>query len=259
MTPTQYHELVEALRKAESIEEVHAVCGRLTQELGFDFFLYGARFPTSFVKPTTVIISGYPEDWNPWYQDRKYERVDPIVRHCVQHITPLIWDTQHKLPNADAAAQAFMSEARDLGLRCGVSFPLHGSNGEKILLSLAVGSEGRDAQLAIGNAQPFVPSLLAHVHETLRLLLVGSAATQNIQLSVREKECLLWSAEGKTAWEISQILHISERTVVFHLQNASEKLGVVNRQQAVARAIALGVITPNPPDPVSRPQHHLSD
>ena len=57
----------------------------------------------------------------------------------------------------------------------------------------------------------------------------------------------MWSAEGKTAWEISQILHISERTVVFHLQNASEKLGVVNRQQAVAHAISLGLVTPQPP------------
>jgi len=247
MTPTYYHELVDALGKAKTIEAVHAVCARLTQELGFDFFLYGARFPTSFVKPTTVIVSGYPEEWNPWYRERRYERVDPIVRHCVQSITPLIWNTANKLADADESAHAFMSEARDLGLRCGVSFPLHGCHGEKILLSLAAGTEGQDARQSISNARPYVPSLLAHIHEAIRLLLDGPAlAAQDIQLSGRERECLLWSAEGKTAWEISQILHISERTVVFHLQNASEKLGVVNRQQAVARAISLGLVTPQP-------------
>src|SRR3569833_868497 len=128
MTQTHYHELGDALRKAASIEDVHAVCGRLTQELGFDFFLYGARFPTSIVKPTTVIISGYHEGWNPWYQDRKYARVDPIVRHSVQHITPLIWDTHHMLVDAYSAAHAFMSVACDLGLCCGVSFLLHVSD-----------------------------------------------------------------------------------------------------------------------------------
>lgn len=246
MRPTHYHELVELLHKAESIEEVHAVCARLTQELGFDFFLYGARFPTSFVKPTSVIISGYPEVWNPWYRERQYERIDPIIRHCAQHITPLSWDSLHKA-DGDESARVFMSEARDLGLRCGVSFPLHGSYGEKILFSLAAGSEGRAARRAVENARPFVPSLLAHIHETIRHLLDDPAVVApEIQLSLREKECLLWSAEGKTAWEISQILHISERTVVFHLQNAADKLGVINRQQAVARAISLGIITPQP-------------
>lgn len=245
MTLTHYHELLAALGKAKSIEEVHAVCARLTQELDFEFFLYGARFPTSFVKPTSVIISGYPENWNPWYQERQYERIDPIIRHCAQHITPLTWDNL-KAPHADVTTRTFMSEARDLGLRCGVSFPLHGSYGEKILFSLASGSKGSAAQQSVNNAFPYVPSLLAHIHETIRLLLDDPAMIQDIQLSLREKECLLWSAEGKTAWEISQILHISERTVVFHLQNASEKLGVVNRQQAVARAISLGIITPQP-------------
>jgi LuxR family transcriptional activator of bioluminescence operon len=66
----------------------------------------------------------------------------------------------------------------------------------------------------------------------------------HIHLTDREKECLLWAAEGKTSWEASQILGISERTVIFHLQNASDKLGVNNRQQAVARAIAMGMILP---------------
>lgn len=247
ITPALYHELVDALGKAKTIEDIHAVCARFTQELGFDFFLFGARFPTSFVKPTTVIVSGYPDDWGPWYRGRQYERSDPIVQHCVRHITPLSWDTGQRLVDADAVAQAFMNEARDLGLRRGVSFPLHGSHGEKIVFSLASGQDTRDTQQSIFNAVPFAPSLLAHIHEAIRAILDGPDITaQHIQLSAREKECLLWSAEGKTAWEISQILRISERTVVFHLNNAAEKLGVINRQQAVARGISLGIITPQP-------------
>ena len=64
------------------------------------------------------------------------------------------------------------------------------------------------------------------------------------ELTEREKECLLWAAEGKTSWETAQILQISERTVIFHLQNAARKLKVVNRQHAIARAVVLGLITP---------------
>ena len=58
-----------------------------------------------------------------------------------------------------------------------------------------------------------------------------------------EIECLRWAAEGKTGWEIGKLLGISERTVVFHVENAARKLGVFGRRQAVARAIALQLIT----------------
>jgi hypothetical protein len=39
-------------------------------------------------------------------------------------------------------------------------------------------------------------------------------------------------------------MHIAERTAVFHLNRAEEKLGVRRRQQAVAKAVALGEIGP---------------
>ncbi|GAA4898227.1 helix-turn-helix domain-containing protein [Ferrimonas pelagia] len=59
-------------------------------------------------------------------------------------------------------------------------------------------------------------------------------------ISPREKECLRWASEGKTSWEISQILQISERTVNFHLSNCMEKTGSVNRQQAIAKCLIRG-------------------
>ena len=56
-------------------------------------------------------------------------------------------------------------------------------------------------------------------------------------------ECLKWAADGKTEWEISGILSISEHTADKHLANARRKLGAANRAQAVANAIRWGIIT----------------
>ncbi len=80
---------------------------------------------------------------------------------------------------------------------------------------------------------------------TAHLRTGASAEAPKAELTRRERECLLWAAEGKTTWEIALILCITGRTVNFHLQNAARKLVVVNRQQAVARAVALGLIRPN--------------
>jgi DNA-binding CsgD family transcriptional regulator len=63
-----------------------------------------------------------------------------------------------------------------------------------------------------------------------------------VKLTPQERRCLNWASQGKTSWEIGQIIGIAERTVVFHLENAKAKLGVRSRQQAVATAARLGII-----------------
>jgi DNA-binding CsgD family transcriptional regulator len=60
----------------------------------------------------------------------------------------------------------------------------------------------------------------------------------DIRLTDRERDTLAWVAEGKSDWEISVILGVSETTVRFHVDNARKKLGAVNRAQAVARLAA---------------------
>jgi DNA-binding CsgD family transcriptional regulator len=61
-----------------------------------------------------------------------------------------------------------------------------------------------------------------------------------VKLTKRELECMKWASEGKTSWEISQILNISERTVNFHIANYIEKTGSINRQQAIAKCLLQG-------------------
>ncbi len=69
----------------------------------------------------------------------------------------------------------------------------------------------------------------------MKFMKLVPSATQN--LSTRDKEILLWLAEGKSNWDVSVILKISERTVRFHVNNAMRKLDAVNRTQAVAIAM----------------------
>jgi DNA-binding CsgD family transcriptional regulator len=54
---------------------------------------------------------------------------------------------------------------------------------------------------------------------------------------------LRWRSQGKTDWEISQLIGISESTVKFHLENSRAKLGATNTIHAVAKAIVHGLIS----------------
>lgn len=62
------------------------------------------------------------------------------------------------------------------------------------------------------------------------------------QISDREKECLQWAAKGKTSWEISQILGVTESTIIYHLRNATRKLNAANRLHAVTKALKASII-----------------
>lgn len=58
-----------------------------------------------------------------------------------------------------------------------------------------------------------------------------------LKITRREADVLYWVTQGKTDWEISIILSISERTVNKHLEQIYRKLGVNNRTSATAIAI----------------------
>jgi DNA-binding CsgD family transcriptional regulator len=74
--------------------------------------------------------------------------------------------------------------------------------------------------------------------ERLMTFAAPPAAEDEVRLTNRERDALAWVAEGKSDWEISVILGLSETTVRFHVDNARRKLGAVNRTQAVARLAA---------------------
>jgi DNA-binding NarL/FixJ family response regulator len=67
----------------------------------------------------------------------------------------------------------------------------------------------------------------------------GVAVLQQLGVTSREAEVLLWLSRGKSNREIGEILGISPRTVNKHLEQVFVKLGVENRASAAARAARL--------------------
>lgn len=244
--PQDCRDLIEAAQAIDSVEEIHRLCSELCDGAGFDYFIYGAEFPVSLVRPQTVIISGFPQSWREHYDSRGYIRIDPTVRHCVIRSTPLIWDELRPLDERDERTiRQFMGEAADHGLRSGVSFPAHGQHGEAAMLSLVSNDPHSAASERILAVLPIGQLLVGYIHEAARRAFDReNILLDRASLTDRERECLLWAAEGKTTADTAIILGISERTVVFHLQNAARKLDVCNRSQAVARAVAQGYIQP---------------
>ena len=63
-------------------------------------------------------------------------------------------------------------------------------------------------------------------------------------LTVREQDILKWIYLGKSNYEIGAILKISPLTVKNHVQKILRKLNVVNRTQAIGKALELRILNP---------------
>ena len=94
----------------------------------------------------------------------------------------------------------------------------------------------------VGPEHAFLMKLLTpHLHFALARVLTmvaqyqGALGKSKKSLSDRQREILHWMHEGKTNWEIAQILSLSELNVKYHINQIFLKLEVRSRAQAVAK------------------------
>lgn len=257
----------EKLLQATDIRALHTATLNISHALGFASFNYGAyvfpasgdalpdrhamiRHPDNHIyaipevrKPSVMLLTSYPKSWMDRYVEAGYVEIDPTIKHCRNSILPLPWSKADMSSNPLLSAQLF-DEARQHDLASGVTLPIHFGMNEFGLLSLASDLKDKKAEeltaATLGQAQ----LISAYLHESMRKMAFPSLALPTNPLSPRERECLEWAAAGKSGWEISRILSISENTVIFHFNNAKRKLDAVNRRQAIARAISNGLIHP---------------
>jgi len=246
MTPANCHELIDLLSKADTVEEIHSACSALCDQFNFDQFQYVARLPAAAsIKPHNIFIGSYQDEWRARYFAKEYMSVDPVITHCVSHMTPYSWEQITSLEREDKIVRDFMSEAREFGLNSGVSFPVHTPQGDFAIFNMASSLDREQVKAQILEAIPFTHLFTASLHENVRKIFQQrEIPLKEVSLAEQERECLLWVTNGKTTWDTSEILGISEHTVISHLRNTCEKLSVFSPGQAVARAVSLDLIAP---------------
>jgi DNA-binding NarL/FixJ family response regulator len=147
----------------------------------------------------------------------------------VKWCTPKARELLGELSPADPAQVPALPEAvvrQLLALR-------HENGGAQSLLNMA------GLQLECVMLSPIGPDELLFRLSECRTADETSILQQQLGMTGREAEVLLWLSRGKSNREIGQILNISPRTVNKHLEQIFVKLGVENRASAATRAVRL--------------------
>jgi LuxR family transcriptional regulator, quorum-sensing system regulator LasR len=215
----------------------------LAKTAGFEHVMYAVVHSRHAQYENAFVQSNYSPEWRDRYDAERFAYVDPTVGHCLTSTLPIVWEPE---AFGSAGSRALYEEAASFGMRTGVTLPIHGPNGEVGLLSLASDAapgekftreiRHRMAGLALVRDYAFASSV--------PFALQGGGGEQAPRLTRRELEVLNWVMAGKSSWEISMITRCSEATINFHLANVRQKFNVNTRQQAVVKAIALGLLNP---------------
>lgn len=185
-----------------------------------------------------LVISTYPSGWVTHYLHSHYERLDPVITQALQNPEPFRWGLGLTARQLSSAQQELFYEASEFGIRFGFTVPIHDGHGPIATLTFATDERRPQFESCINSHARVLQLMAMYFHAHVRRKLLGDRRIGEALLSPRELECLEWAAEGKSAWEIGQILGISRYTVAYYLENAKEKLGVRTIVQAATRLAA---------------------
>jgi DNA-binding CsgD family transcriptional regulator len=226
--------------EAKSREDLLREVVGFTRRLGFDTVTATTVIDHFRGESEFISVENTPAGFLDVYEDSAMWVRDPVLQHCKKASVPIIW-TQDTYVSA-GQGEKWELQAK-FGYRTGIALALHLPEGRHFFM-------GVDRDQALPAASSEVTRMVAdlqlfavHAQDAaMRVLLPAAPQIDLPTLTPRELESLRWTMEGKTAWELGSILGISERTAVLHVNNATHKLGCVNKHQAVLKALRLGLI-----------------
>ena len=234
------YEIIDKFNRAATPQGICDALTSFTSNYGLTSMIAGTfSSPEDHLQERHLLVSAYPAGWMDHYFEQDYGRIDPVALRVQRDLSPFLWSESAPFAGRedDEIVKRMFGEAGEFRLRAGFTVPL-------------ITLDGAVAAVSLGGEDVDMPHAARGMISMISTFAIGRAIGirdrkrhQRPGLTPREIECLKWAAEGKSEWEISAILHVSEHTADKHLANAHRKLGAANRGHAVALAIRWGFIS----------------
>jgi DNA-binding CsgD family transcriptional regulator len=211
-----------------------------TKRLGFDTMSATLVIDHTLGDAEFITVDNTPRAYKESFRNRKNGRRDPVMQHCKRRSVPIIWDQSTYV--SSGAGDKWEEQSR-FGISNGIALALHMPEGRHFFIGVErdqpVPADAAELTRVVADLQLFA---VCAQDAAVRILVPGPVDPGLPSLTPRELESLRWTMEGKTAWEVGHVLGITERTAALHVNNATHKLGCVNKHQAVLKALRLGML-----------------
>lgn len=230
-----------AIEHARTQEDLHAAVSDVTQTLGFDFFALTHHVEFAKAPPSAIRIHDYPAQWVAYFDTHQLAVSDPV--HRASHVTSVgfTWADLPRLIAMTAGDQRILAMARAEGLGEGFTVPANVPGEARGSCSFAnrAGKPLPADNLALAQlAGAFAFEAARRMWRAREL-----GPMPHPVLTDRQRDCLIWIGRGKSDWEVSRIMGISQETVVRHIKQARERYGVDKRTSLLVRTLFDGTIS----------------
>lgn len=161
-------------------------------------------------------------------------------------VAPYLWDAESHVIGLEnsATGRTFARRIAEAGYKNNLSVPVWGiTTRQQGLLSVMTSLEKPDFRTYLCTYYSFLYTVAHIVHARLTFL-TTQKTRHSIRLSRREKDCLLCLSAGLRNNRIAEKLGVSESTIEFHTVNARRKLSAKTREEAVSKALMMGLLLP---------------
>jgi DNA-binding CsgD family transcriptional regulator len=231
-----------AVLEARSVEDYQKMVVKYGRSLGFNTVSAMAVVDHSLTHTAFFNVDNAPSAYLDAYHDVELCQRCPVMQHCKRSSIPIVWDQATYTSNGHS--NLWETHAK-FGYKTGIALALHFPGDRHFCIGV-----DRDQQLNQSRRQ------LTRIVADLQLYAVHAQESafkifcpppeedpHSLRLTPRELEALRWTMDGRTARDVGEALNISERTAVFHLQNAIRKLGCSTKHHAVLKAMRLGLLS----------------
>ncbi|NGN40185.1 hypothetical protein G6N74_03835 [Mesorhizobium sp. CGMCC 1.15528] len=235
-----HSELLDFIERAERHPNLSLLVNDFSQVIdrqGFNAFIMTGLPSAGIDVEPMVIANHWPEAWSDRYREQVYFPDDPVSKWSITKDRPFHWREAWDAFPVTKRVQQLNGEAAAFGLVDGIAFPLRTARRWQAVVSLA-----SHRRMDIDKKDEGLLYCAAVYFQMAANDLASKKAPPPPSLSDREQEILKWAAAGKTAWEISTILNISESTTRTHQRHINAKLDTANTTQAVMEAIRQHII-----------------
>ena len=231
----------QSVLEARTCDDYRGLVVGFAKTLGFDLVSAVAIVDRHGGFSDFFAINNAPDAHSTALDDPELCRIDPVGQHCKHRSTPIIWDRSTYM----RAGQIDKWEMQaPFGYRTGICLALHMPAGRHFLIGVdrdqALPRDAAEVARMVSELQFFA----SYAQEAaLRVLLPASEVPKPPpRLTPHEIDCLRWTMEGRTLWEVGQIMKLAESTVRHHLGRSVRKFSCLDTTQAVLKALRLGLI-----------------
>lgn len=234
-------EFVRIVAAAQSVGELGDALADMTRRMGFARYALTHHVDILNAPQPAIRLHDYPDDWVDYFDRHGLGVSDPIHRASQITTTGFEWRHLAGMIPLTAGDRRILALAREHGLADGFTVPANvpgEAHGSCSFVGIAGAELPQDALPLAQLAGMFAFEGARRIWQTRN----GSVPPRPC-VTDRQRDCLVWVARGKTDWEISRILGVSQETVVQHIKQARVRYGVQKRTSLLIRTLFDGTIS----------------